>query len=361
MRLDNQNAMMDDFHARIRARDWYHDLSEQESDEEIQQIVARAEGQEANGMRINQERRIVPLSGAEQEITRPNAEYTRMNPRPPQALQPQDETTVSNASMQQGMQRLYASYQQCVTRVAQVDDRLEQFRQAIRQDALEIALTVQRVRQDLQNQGQGMEQIRHTLYDLVQEKVDTLESRFQKFDEFTHSVMGTVDKNAHELCSTVAKIIDEQADIRRIVEELARRMDHAQEESAVETREGPSVAVQLEVNDLKAKVLRLTEQVTEHTAKVNFFSVMSEKVDLMEQQIHRWRYRLPDLTDDESREPVVSAVEVQEALDKFKDLTMIKVRKIREDLHSLDREVQFLERVVVTHGKRSVTTEHYGR
>ena len=144
--------------------------------------------------------------------------------------------------------------------------------------------------------------------------------------------------------STVGKIIDEQADTRRLVEELARRMDHAQEESAGETRKEPGVAVQLEVNDLKAKVLRLTEQVTEHIAKVNFFSVMSEKVDLMEQQIHRWRYRLPDLTDDESREPVASAVEVQEALDKFKDLTMNKVREVREDLNSLDREVQLLER-----------------
>ena len=36
--------------------------------------------------------------------------------------------------------------------------------------------------------------------------------------------------------------------------------------------------MQLEVNDLKTKVLRLTEQITEHTAKVNFFSIMSEKV-----------------------------------------------------------------------------------
>ena len=60
-----------------------------------------------------------------------------------------------DAVMQQAVQRLCASYQQCVTRVAQVDDRLEQFRQAICQDALEIALTVQRVRQDLQNQGQS--------------------------------------------------------------------------------------------------------------------------------------------------------------------------------------------------------------
>ena len=190
-----------------------------------------------------------------------------------------------------------------------------------------------------------MEQIRHTLYDIVQEKVDTLESRFQKFDEFTHSVMGAVDKNAHELCSTVAKIIDEQADIRRLVEERARRMDHAQEGSVgADIQEGPGVAIQLEVNDLKVKVLRLTEQVTEHIAKVNFFSVMSEKVDLMDQQIHRWRYRVPDLTDDESQEPIVSAVEVQEELNRFKDLAMSKVREVRDDLHSLDREVQLLER-----------------
>ena len=77
-----------------------------------------------------------------------------------------------------------------LTRVAQVDDRLEQFRAAIRQDALEMALTVQRVSQELQHQGQGIEQISHTLYDMVQAKVDHLEDRFQKFTEFTHASNG---------------------------------------------------------------------------------------------------------------------------------------------------------------------------
>ena len=57
------------------------------------------------------------------------------------------------------MQRLAVSQQQCVDRVAQVDTRLEQFRQAIRQDAFEIALTVQRVMQDVHGQGRGMEQM----------------------------------------------------------------------------------------------------------------------------------------------------------------------------------------------------------
>ena len=72
------------------------------------------------------------------------------------------------------------------------------------------------------------------------------------------------------------------------------------------------MAEQLELNDLTTKVQRLTEQVTDHAAKLSLFTIMSEKVDLMEKQIHRWRYQLPDLTDDENHEPVISAVEVQE-------------------------------------------------
>ena len=64
----------------------------------------------------------------------------------------------------------------------------------------------------------------------------------------------------------------------------------------------------------------------------------------MEQQIIKWRCRLPDLTDDRSRERVVTAVEVQEDLDKFKDKTMEKVRGVNNALVALEREVQLFER-----------------
>ena len=204
-------------------------------------------------------------------------------------LRPHEEPVVTDADIQQGIIRLYASYQQCAHRVAQADDRLEQFRAAIRQDALEMALTVQRVSQDLQHQGQGIEQIRHTLYDMVQDKVDHLENQFQKFTKLTHNIMATIDKNEHGRCSAIGQIICEQEDVRRLVEELAKRLDHTQEHVG-ETQDEPSVVVQLELSDLKAKVLRLAEQFTEHDAKLNFFSVMSEKVDCMKQQIIRLRF-----------------------------------------------------------------------
>ena len=47
-RLDNHKATMDDFYARIRIQDWYHDLSEQEDDEVTQQSATRAEGHDTN-------------------------------------------------------------------------------------------------------------------------------------------------------------------------------------------------------------------------------------------------------------------------------------------------------------------------
>ena len=64
----------------------------------------------------------------------------------------------------------------------------------------------------------------------------------------------------------------------------------------------------------------------------------------MENQIIKWRYRLPDLTDDDSRERVVSAVEVQEDLYEFKDVAMRKIRELATTLTALEGEVRLFER-----------------
>ena len=78
-------------------------------------------------------------------------------PRPPlpenDAPTPQDTDRTPEIPaelMQQAMQRLLAANNQCVHRVAQTDDRMEQFRSNLRRDALELALNVKRIEQDLQ-------------------------------------------------------------------------------------------------------------------------------------------------------------------------------------------------------------------
>ena len=72
--------------------------------------------------------------------------------------------------------------------------------------------------------------------------------------------------------------------------------------------------MQLETEDLKTKVARLTEQSTQHITQIGLLTPLKERVDLAESQIVKWRYRLPELTDDEDDQTIVTAVEVQEQL-----------------------------------------------
>ena len=219
--------------------------------------------------------------------------------------------------IQQGMQRLFAAYNQCVARVAQTDDRLEQFRSATRRDALDIALNVQRSSQDLQHQKQSVDQIKCTLFDEVQEEVNNLDERLRMVIDHTEGIARTIARNTHSRRASITALIREQEDIRQLVEGLANRLDQSQGMSSAMQGE-ISTNMQLEISDLKAQVLLLTEQNTQHDGRLTFLARMSEQVDLRENQIIKWRYRLPELTDDDSRERVVSAVEVQEDLDEFK-------------------------------------------
>ena len=172
----------------------------------------------------------------------------------------------------------------------------------------------------------------------VQGKVNHLEEKLRMIGDHMDGIAKTIDKNEHSKCASITAMIREQEDIRRLVEELAKRLDQPQEVSSAMQSEF-SAAVQLEISDLKTKVFRLTEQSTEQSGKLTFLANMSGQVDLMEQ-----RYRLPDLTDDDSRERVVTAVEVQEDLDKFKDVAMRKIKGLTTTLTALEGEVQLFER-----------------
>ena len=64
---------------------------------------------------------------------------------------------------------------------------------------------------------------------------------------------------------------------------------------------------------------------------------------MLEDQVIKWRYRLPELTDDESQERVVSAVEVREELDEFKEVVLKKLKEFLTNLNSLHEKVRLIE------------------
>ena len=85
--------------------------------------------------------------------------------------------------------------------VAQLDTRLEQFRHEIRQAVVDTALTLQGVMQDVQGQGRGIKQVGHTLFDIAMDKLESLDARFHKYDEFMQQVLANTEKQGHEVCS----------------------------------------------------------------------------------------------------------------------------------------------------------------
>ena len=172
-RIDSQKITLDDFYARIRTQDWYHDRSDQEEDEE-------KENQPGTENRSSGRRRLRGHAPRRRTLR----QWTRPMPRPPL---PENDTSIPHDTdrtpenptelMQQAMERLLAAYNQCAHRVVQTDDRMEQFRSNLRRDALELALSVKRIEQDLQYQFQATARLKESLYDDVQERVKGLEEK----------------------------------------------------------------------------------------------------------------------------------------------------------------------------------------
>ena len=239
------------------------------------------------------------------------------------------------------MQRLLAAYNQCTHRVAQTDDRMEQFRSNLRRDALELALNVKRIEQDLQYQFQATARLKESVHDDVQERVKGLEEKLRHMMDHEVHVNQTIDRNAHSQCASIEAIIAEQAELRKVVEDLASRLDRSQETSGAAQNELSTNAL-LEINALKSKVSRLTEQNTKLEGDVSYLSSLSEHVDAL------WKCLPPGCippgeTGEEGQERVVTAVEVQDEMDEFRKDVYRKIKELATGLNNLRESVQLIE------------------
>ena len=90
-----------------------------------------------------------------------------------------------------------------------------------------------------------------------------------------------------------------------------------------------SVPITMEINDLKQKVARLIEQVDQHSREVGNVSPMVPRVELIEDQIERWRGRFPNLLLGDHINEITTAIEVQEELQAFNWLGILASLMVR--------------------------------
>ena len=93
----------------------------------------------------------------------------------------------------------------------------------------------------------------------------------------------------------------------------------------------------MEINDLKSKVTRLTEQNTKLEGDVSYLSSLSEQVDAL------WKC-LPPGTGEDGPERVVTAVEVQDEMDEFRDDVYWTIKELATGLNNLRDSVQLIEK-----------------
>ena len=262
-------------------------------------------------------------------------------PRPPPPPQTSEVPRVEVDP--QSMNRLYVAYNQCVSRTNHLENRFDQFRHAIQRDATDLALMVHGHDHRVTEHCRELRQLTESV-----EEAHTLITGLDTFSKtmlaHEHHVKQTIGRNTHSQTASINGIIDEQQDLRRLVEEMAGRLDRSQD--SLNTSQGEAnTGILLDIGDLKAKVTRLTEQHTRLEGDVSFLRELHERVEELGTQIVKWNNRLPYLNDatDEDDEKVPTAIEVQDELSSLTDTCLRKFHSIFNRLQTLEGMVGTLE------------------
>ena len=182
------------------------------------------------------------------------------------------------------MQRLFVAYNKSASRTNHVEERLEQFRKRVQRDATDLALVAHSHDQSVNEHGREIRQLTESVEDM-QARITGLDTLSQKMLQHEHHVNQTIDRNTHSQTASICAIIEEQKDLRKLVE---------------------------------------------------------EHVEELGNQIVKWNNRLPDLND-ENDEKVPTAIEVQEELTALSDSSSGRFQRIFNRLHTLEGIVDTLE------------------
>ena len=87
------------------------------------------------------------------------------------------------------------------------------------------ALSFQRLVQEMNNRGQRFEQLRNLVHTEVMDELESFQLRFSQTGELMTKVTMETDRRSHQMSNSVGQIIDEQQDIRKVVEDLARKLE----------------------------------------------------------------------------------------------------------------------------------------
>ena len=319
-RIDQQQAVLDDVRSRVRAQEGSWEGSEGNSE--------NISGRE-NRTTDRRRRRVIPAQGIFQ------------SPMPRHPPPPQTSETPAVETDQQAVHRLHAAYNQCVNRTGQLEHRFDQFRFAIHRDATDLALVVHGHDQSVNGHCRELRRLSESLEE-VQARITGLDTFTKAIVEQNHQVHQTIDQNTQSQTASTVGIIKEQEDLRKMVEDLAGRLDRSRDSPS--TPQGDtSTGVLLDVGDLKTKVARLTEEYVRMDGDVSFLKSLHETVEAIGAQIVKWNNRFPELEDtDGDGDKLPTASEVQDELVSLENTCYTRFHNFTNRMKTLEDMINTL-------------------
>ena len=106
----------------------------------------------------------------------------------------------------------------------------------------EHAMSFQRVAQEMHNRGHRLKQLRTLVHTEIMEQLEYAQLRFSHAGEFLTKVTQETDRRSHDMCNSIGHFVYGQHDIRKVVEDLARRIDVIQNGTYPESTSSSSKA-----------------------------------------------------------------------------------------------------------------------
>ena len=103
-----------------------------------------------------------------------------------------------------------------------------------------------------------------------------------------------------------------------------------------------SVPKVMKIEDLKNKAARLIEQADRHNRDMSNFGPVMHRVDLIENEVERWWYRLPNMLLGDQMDEITTAIELQEEFHAFKAADRRRIEEIREVVTPIEERVHIL-------------------
>ena len=218
-----------------------------------------------------------------------------------------------------------------------IEQRLTQLRHEFQDAITERATSFTGVSQEFRGRGARHEQLHQLVHNNLMGQM--LTTRLDRMEAWMTEAGRDSDRFSNDTCASIRSTVNEQKEQREMIRSLAQQIEalrngthpgaassaHNAVSEPTPVENSPPVMMELEI-----------EQVDQNSGEIGNLRHALRRLDLIEDQIQRWRHRLPDLMLGDHLDEITTAIELQDGFQAFKVADWGRIEEIRDVITAID-------------------------